>query len=357
MYSYSMGDFTISSEMYFCKKMEISDKKIFDVVFYENKRICNKFWNSIVKRNYKLRIPSTIGHQMTRLFEKFNYLEHISYDYKKFGRDTDSLLLKYPLQLKLSESELAKGREFLSQLGINKNDKFICLNIRDSAYHGDTTADIYRDSEIDNYILTAENLANKGYYIFRMGSKVHKKFNTPHPHIFDYATNGMRTEFLDIFLASECFFAISTGTGWDSVPALYRKPLVFVNYCPVGYFPSYFQNCLFQSKNHFSTSLNRFLTLTEIMKSKSACFLSQIEFKNTSIELIENSPEEILEISLEMIKILSGEKSTNEDLEIQNKFWKNYDYNLKSRTNLPLHGTIHARHSVSFLKRHPHWLE
>jgi putative glycosyltransferase (TIGR04372 family) len=195
-----------------------------------------------------------------------------------------------------------------------------------------------------------------GYYVFRMGSKVLKSFNTNHPKIFDYAANGMRTEFLDIFLGSQCYFCISTGTGWDSVPGLYRRPLVFVNLLPVGYYPTYFKNCIFQAKNHFSITENRYLTLSEIISKKICNFMSIKEFNDNSIELIENTPEEILSAGLEMLDLLNSNSFSPEEEHIQINFWKNFDFNLKSKTGLPLHGELNARHSLSFLKKYPHWL-
>jgi putative glycosyltransferase (TIGR04372 family) len=41
-----------------------------------------------------------------------------------------------------------------------------------------------------------------------MGEIVKKKIKTKNPMIIDYATNGMRTELLDIYLAAKCDFCI-----------------------------------------------------------------------------------------------------------------------------------------------------
>ena len=43
-----------------------------------------------------------------------------------------------------------------------------------------------------------------------MGESVQKPLSTNNPMIIDYATNGMRTDFLDIFRSS-LLFCISTG--------------------------------------------------------------------------------------------------------------------------------------------------
>ena len=71
----------------------------------------------------------------------------------------------------------------------------------------------YRDSEISTYVEAAEVLAEMGYTVFRMGALVKETLVSKHPRVIDYATNGMRTEFLDVFLGAYCAFCISTGSG------------------------------------------------------------------------------------------------------------------------------------------------
>ena len=66
-------------------------------------------------------------------------------------------------------------------------------------------------------------MTDNGYYIFRMGQKVSKPFSINNEKFIDYATLGIRTEFLDIFLAANCEF-LSTGSGLDSVSRIFNKP-------------------------------------------------------------------------------------------------------------------------------------
>ena len=65
-----------------------------------------------------------------------------------------------------------------------------------------------------------------------MGAKVNKKISFANSKIIDYATNNMRTDFLDIFLGSECLFWISTGSGIDNLSKTFRKPILYVNQVP-----------------------------------------------------------------------------------------------------------------------------
>lgn len=71
---------------------------------------------------------------------------------------------------------------------------------RDWSYHN------YRDSDVSTYIKAAEAIAEMGYTVFRMGALVKEPLVSKHPKVIDYATNGMRTEFLDIFLVHTALF-------------------------------------------------------------------------------------------------------------------------------------------------------
>ena len=60
---------------------------------------------------------------------------------------------------------------------------------------------------------SAEALADRGFYVIRMGKKVNAAINSSQPNVIDYATNGMRSDFMDIYLGAKCSFCISSNFG------------------------------------------------------------------------------------------------------------------------------------------------
>ena len=64
--------------------------------------------------------------------------------------------------------------------------------VGDYSYHN------YRDCDVKSCIITAEELANSGYYVIRMGVKVNEHMLSTRPNVIDYAVNGMRGDFMDI---------------------------------------------------------------------------------------------------------------------------------------------------------------
>ena len=89
--------------------------------------------------------------------------------------------------------------------------------------------------DVDTYVPAITKLANQGNSVLRVGSHNSKKLSASHPKIIDYSTNGLRTDFLDIYLPDKCFFFASSGSGLDGVPSIFRKPTLYVNIIPLEY--------------------------------------------------------------------------------------------------------------------------
>ena len=153
-----------------------------------------------------------------------------------------------------------------------------------------------------------------------MGAKVEKKFNSTNPMIIDYATNGMRTELLDIYLCSACSFAISTSLGIDSLIDVYRKPLLLTNFIPVGDLRYERENVLTIFKHHFSKLLNRNLTFREIADLGIGMRFKQSNFIEKNVSLIENSEQEILFATKELINMIGNKKLNSNEQDLINQF-------------------------------------
>ncbi len=238
------------------------------------------------------------------------------------------------------------------------NKKYICLIVRDSSYlkkkypNNDWTYHNHRDSDIELFIDAANYLTKLGYHVIRMGESVQEPLSTNNPMIIDYATNGMRTDFLDIFLGAHCSFCISTGLGYDGIPAIFRRPIVFIGYVPICMIMTSSNKHLSTIKHHYSTTLNRNLSLQEIFDLGLAESFEKKDFDRLNVELKELNPEEIQNVTREMVERLNNNyKETEEEKELQDKFWQKYKSNLKKLGVYDkFHGEIRGQISTSFLK-------
>jgi putative glycosyltransferase (TIGR04372 family) len=276
-------------------------------------------------------------------------------------RDVHNLLDVFPTHLKFTEDEEKLGKNTIIAMGIPINAKYICLNVRDSAYLAGSQWDYhsYRDSDIKNYILASETLAERGFYVIRMGAKVHSAIESKNPRIIDYANNGMRNDFMDIYLGAKCFFCITSGSGWDALPENFRRPVVFVNFVPIAGIHTYRDVLLTISKKHFLKSIQQEMTLQEIFATGACSFSRTHEYESNGIELIENTPEEIRDVVIEMADRLEGNFSQDsKDVELQHRFWELFSKGIEMKNSTKvLHGEIRGRFGSSFLRHNQDWLK
>lgn len=346
-----IGHFAGNTELACLEIKELSKKNIKkEVVFFyfKDKTICNKFLAKMWCRTITV-VPRDIAKAVVFLNRFFKGYEKFEFHPKCNDRDIYNLLDSNPPILEFTPLEIQYGFDQLKQMGVPKNSKYVCLIVRDSAYLNseDYSYHNYRNCDIDNYKLAADWLTKEGYFVIRMGSKVEREFKTNNTMIFDYATNGYRSEFLDIFISANCTFAISTSTGLDAISILFRKPIVFAPFVPLAFIFTFSSKFIAITKHHFSILENRNLTLSEIFQFGLSGCLKTDDFTKKGVVLIENTPEEIRAVVEEMHGILNNKLSIDN---LSNLFWSKYSYLLIQNQYSNLHGEIKATFSPIFLK-------
>jgi putative glycosyltransferase (TIGR04372 family) len=214
--------------------------------------------------------------------------------------------------------EIEKGRNLLSQMNVKLDqDKFVCIFARDNAYlkhkvsHMDWTYHDSRDADIDNLVETAKYLIEKGFVVIRVGSIVKKPINLSHERMIDYPYSEHQSDFMDIFLLANCKFTISSGcSGMTDIATISNRPMLTVNIGEFGYAPTGI-NGLYIPKKYKYLNNNNYLHFKDAVKLG--------EFWNNpaaqGLELEENSPQEILEATQEMLQRLENRFSYTPDSE------------------------------------------
>ena len=363
-----IGHLAANVELYFCEKKEginVPNRPYLDIFFLKDKVTCNKELIKIWKR-YLLILPAYI---LYPIYRSIGILpggkKHLVGQNTQNDRDVHNLLDKYPAHLRFTLDEENRGKTNLKAMGIPLGAPFVCFIIRDKEYldkqipGNNWSYHNYRDCSIENYVLAAEALVDKGYYVIRMGAFVGKAFPSDNPKIIDYAFNGMRTEFMDIYLGAKCTFCVSTGTGWEYVPTyLFRKPGVFTNIAPIGYLPSFSKNFIVTVKKYFDNNKNLELSLSQIFSRGVGFTLFSSEYEVQHITLVENTPKEIYDVVLEMEDRISGNITKNEkDIHLQNRFWKLFTTNLTDEKREQFHGRILASFGAKYLENNQDWLK
>ena len=361
-----IGHFAGNPELYLCEQNAgINVPKQCHVdLFYLVEPICNQQLAKMWKRTLHVW-PSWILAPISRVFRLIlgGSVHEIS-DNTQEDRDIHNLLDRFPPHLKFTAEEEALGQAGLRTMGISSEAQFVCLIVRDSAYleshqRGSWSYHSYRDSDIQNYVLAAEELADMGYFVIRMGAKVKTAMESTHPKVIDYAINGMRSDFMDIYLGAKCTFCISVGTGFDAVPQVFRRPIAYVNMVPLGYLNTFVSNVIGITKHHLMQLDERELTLSEIFSQGAGFFTRTCDYEAKGIKLIENTAEEIRDVVVEIAERLNGSWQPHEDDEaLQQRFWEVFPADaLEVSNNRPLHGEIRARFGSQFLRNKPDWLQ
>ena len=136
--------------------------------------------------------------------------------------------------LRMTEAEHRRADIGLRVLGLDPDRPYVCLVIRDGGHYaalGEQESDGYSflNFDISTFEQSALWLVEHGYQVVRMGAGAETQLSASHPQIVDYANSQHRSEFLDIYIAATCSFAVSTQTGPDAVCLTFRRPVCYID--------------------------------------------------------------------------------------------------------------------------------
>ena len=309
-----IGEFAVKTELYCCERDANINfpKQRYKDFFYLSKYTGNKTLVDMWCKAITV-LPSWLLkpiHIISNFFcfnlriKNIHEIENPVNGYK----DTYNSIDRFSSHIALTEDQETKGKEILEKLGLPRNAKFVCLIVRDSGYlnrylqkkdQERWNYHNYRNGDIDRYVMAAEELASRGYYVFRMGIEVEKPLKSLNNKIIDYANSEIRSDFMDVYLGAKCSFCISTACGFDALPVIFRRPIAYV-VLPIGFCFPISKNFLILTKHHINRLTKKELSISEIFSSNVGLAYTVKEFEDNNIELQENTPEEIRDLVIEM---------------------------------------------------------
>jgi len=128
---------------------------------------------------------------------------------------------------------------------------------------------------------------------------------------------------------------------------------------PLGYLFTFRAEFLGLTKHHYAVAEKRELSFSEIFTHGVGFSLHTSDYESKGIKLIENTPEEIRDLVIEMAERLNGTWQSHEgDEALQRRFWEIFPARALEATNKrPLHGEIRARFGATFLRNNRDWLQ
>lgn len=243
-----------------------------------------------------------------------------------------------------------------NNLGIEPNN-YVCIYSRDSKYLREKYKNMnfeyhdYRNSNIDNLELASIYITqNLKMSVIRIGSNVEKKIyweRDEKPKIVDYSNSEFLNEKNDIDLIAGCKLFINNGGGPSSVAKAARREIIRINSIPIfeesGYRYGFKIPKLLKNKLN-----NEYLSYREISNLNLEMSYNGKHYLKHNLTIEENSPEDILDILKDYIRI-KKEGLNKEDVELI-KQYKKIISEISYKNALP--NKIYNYVSPSFLKKY-----
>ena len=309
-------------------------KKRYNDFFYTEGKSCNSFFLKLAQRNLKIYWFIKYFYEMSKFLPGTENLQIIPEDYRAIGNggtDPNKIISKTRDNIIFKDNEDKLGYSFLENTGI-KNNKYICFIYRNSAYKKksflsseiDFSYHDYRNSELEDYKEALNYLTDQGYYIIRMGKSEDQPIQMNNKKIIDYSFSKKRSDFLDIWLMSKCYFCFTSGTGLDDVAIAFRKPLLHVNQIPISGIRTYYPNILCIFKKIKKSPTNKIMNLSDIIKSNSDYLLHSEKYKKKNLSILNNTSKEIVSVTKEMhLRMVNNWPESENSKKEQDLFWKN----------------------------------
>jgi putative glycosyltransferase (TIGR04372 family) len=292
----------------------LKQKKTLNIFyFWPDNRHANSFLKLLIRRNLVV-VPS--------------WLRHVNFWNKKFpghekfiipipkNRDVLGRFYQNDHRMKFNSREHSEALHFLKEIGLNENQKFILIHIRDSVFLSKDKANLhptlkkfdpwkhhsYRDSNISDYEESVKYLLSEGYFVIRMGKVQEKKLNIFHKHFFDYSFSKYKSDFLDVWLFANANALISSVTGPICISNIYNVPTLEINHLPSMDIRS-FANTLSAPKKLWNIKFGRWTTLQEHL---AADYYVTDDYSKNDLLVVDLTSVEILDITKEFVKRLNN---------------------------------------------------
>ena len=195
----------------------------------------------------------------------------------------------------------------LALMGIEPNRPIVCIHVRESGYWrrtGDRTHST-KNADIATYIPAISLLTDNGYQVVRLGDPSME----PLPvlsRVFDYALSEHKSEFLDLYLLTRSTFVLCTSSGPFTVASMFNVPVLATNWVTIHLLP-FLPRDLILFKTFKYRNSGKQLSFKDMLNLDYGEF-SYYNLQRKNIEVVDNTAEELLRATMEMLEKLHGKK-------------------------------------------------
>ena len=259
--------------------------------------------------------------------------------------------------LDFTNKEIKCGLDLEEKLFGGESPQFVCFAIPSKKYklavdipstkhYGEIIDDPFISiPAFNSYVSVINELTKSGIAVLRMGILEEERLPVDlGPLAIDYSFD-FRSEFGDLWLQSKCLFSLVAGGGSHWFGAAFNRPTVLTDGYAIR--STFDYRDLFIPQCGWLAGECRYLSFLEIGSSE---FTRDPELLKGGLEIVKNSPEEIRDVTTEMVLRLSGRwLETAEDRELQARYREIVD-SFQYQQRAP------ARMGAKFLREHQHLL-
>jgi len=217
--------------------------------------------------------------------------------------------------LALDPDHEKRGREALSTRGMDPNDWFVALHVRESGYLSEppNSHRENRNADVFTYLPAVRVITDRGGWVVRVGDPSMK----PLPEmerVIDYVHTPLHSDWMDVLLGASCRLFLGTSSGLFVVPWSFGRPVALANWESLRIRP-WGNRDLFIPKLWRLEAEDRFLTVPEMLQPPYAGaerLPPRESRERRGVTLVDNTPEEIVELVEEW---LDGDKASPADIE------------------------------------------
>jgi putative glycosyltransferase (TIGR04372 family) len=207
------------------------------------------------------------------------------------------------------------GLAILRALGVPEDAWFVTLHVRERGYLEDQRHD-FRDCDVLDFLPAVARIYERGGWVVRIGDATMQPL-PEQPGLIDYVYSEHRSDWMDMFLLSQCRFFLGSDSGPAWVPPLFGISAAIVGAVPMGH-GSYFRDDIFLPKLYQDKHTSRILSFPEILASPLRDLHTTDQVAEAGIVTLDNSPEEIVELVDEVMDRCDGQVIyTDSDEEFQ----------------------------------------
>lgn len=233
--------------------------------------------------------------------------------------------------LTFTTDEEERAADFLTSLGIGRDDWFICFQARDASYHfqrvGARDNKAHRSCRTESYLKATALVSRLGGFSVRVGATAERPLpKDTGTRIIDY-TKLARSDFGDMALFAKCRFFLGSATGSADAPLLFGKPSAVANLLPLSPNPwgphSMFTPKLFRDPASGASVPFAILAAQHAFSYRPADRVRwdhEDTYAALGLDIVDNTDDEIMDLCRDMLDQLDGKAPDPEVKRLQRLF-------------------------------------